>query len=91
MIYAISTVASSSRLSGLLQNFPRMISALILSQSPALWVCTSGEGVARPAGGFNKKMNYERTDFGLADDRERRLNHPEFKTNTYQPEVYKNE
>ncbi len=33
----------------------------------------------------------ERTDFGLADRRERRLNHPEFKTNTYQPGVYKNE
>src|SRR5258708_9541409 len=38
-----------------------------------------------------ERWNYERTDFGLADRRERRLNHPEFKANTYQPGVYKNE
>jgi hypothetical protein len=45
-----------------------------------------------PAGRFQEeRWNYERTDFGLADRRERRLNHPEFKANTHQPGVYKNE
>jgi hypothetical protein len=38
----------------------------------------------RPVSGFKKeRWNYERTDFGLADRRERRLNHPEFKTSNY--------
>jgi hypothetical protein len=37
-----------------------------------------------PVSGFKKeRWNYERTDFGLADRRERRLNHPEFKTSNY--------
>src|SRR5260370_13980435 len=38
-----------------------------------------------------ERWNYERTNFGLADRSERRLNHPEFKAHTYQPGVYKNE
>ena len=45
-----------------------------------------------PGGRFQEeRWNYERTDFGLANRRERRLNHPEFKANTYQPGAYKNE
>jgi len=47
MISAISTVASSPRFTGLLPGISRMISALILSQSPALWqIYTAGSNLA---------------------------------------------
>jgi hypothetical protein len=37
-----------------------------------------------------ERWYYEETDFGLANRRERRLNHPEFKASTYRPGVYEN-
>jgi hypothetical protein len=46
----------------------------------------------RPVGGFKtERWNYERTDFYLADQHERCLNHPEVKAITYQPGVHKTE